>query len=85
LDVDAGLQIRLIDEYGQPVDRSVVHVEVFDPAGRRVRYYSGNADLVGGTARFSIPFALNDIPGQWRVKVRDVISGLEANREVRVP
>jgi hypothetical protein len=85
LDVDAGLAIRLADEHGQPVDRSVVHVEVFDPAGKRVRYYSGNADVVGGTARFSIPFALNDLPGRWRVKVRDVISGLEANREVRVP
>jgi hypothetical protein len=84
LEVDAGLQIRLTDEHGQAVDRSVVHVEVFDPAGRLVRYYSGNADVVGGTAKFSIPFALSDMPGQWRVKVRDVISGLEANQEVPV-
>ena len=83
LEVDAGLQIRLADEQGQPVDRSVVHVQVFDPAGKPVRYYSGNADVFAGTARYAIPFALNDAPGQWRVRVRDVVSGLAAEREVR--
>lgn len=85
LDVDAGLHIRLTDEHGQPVDRSVVHVDVYDPAGKRVAYYSGNADVVNGTAKFEIPFASNDMPGQWRVHVRDVISGLEANRNIRLP
>jgi hypothetical protein len=85
LEVDAGLRIRLSDEHGQPVDRSVVHVDVYDPAGKWIRYYSGNADVVDGKAEFSIPFALNDMPGQWRLKVRDVISGLEATREVPAP
>jgi len=84
LEVDAGLQIRLIDEHGKLVDRSVVHIEVFDPGGKLVRYYSRNADVVDGKATFSIPFALNDMPGAWHVHVRDVISGLDVTREVRV-
>jgi len=85
LELTSGLQIKLTDEHGQPVDRSVARVEVFDPSGKLVPYYSGNADVEGGTARFSIPFALNDVPGRWKIRARDVISGLVAENEVSVP
>jgi hypothetical protein len=33
-----------------------------------------------GRAAFRIPFALNDAPGAWRVRARDVISGLTAEQ-----
>ena len=82
LEISDALEIRLTDETGQPVDRSVVRCEVFDPAQRLVRFYSSNATVVDGRAKFLIPFALSDAPGRWRVRVRDVISGLKAERAV---
>ncbi len=82
LQLDAALSIRLADENGAPVDRSVVRVEVYDPAGRSVRYYGGNVTVVDGQARWEIPWALNDARGRWRVRARDVVSGLEAERVV---
>jgi hypothetical protein len=83
LEMDAALNLRLSDADGKPVDRSVVHVEVFDPEGRLVREYSGNADMVDGAGRFEIPFALSDVRGPWRIRARDVISGLTAERTMR--
>ncbi len=80
LDLDADLSLWLTDQNGQPVDRSVVRVEVFDPAGRLVRHYSHNVTIHKGRASFRIPWALNDAPGTWRVRARDVISGLTQER-----
>jgi hypothetical protein len=82
LELTPALDLRLTDERGAPVDRSVVRVEVFDPAGNLVRHYTGNRTLRDGTARFEIPFALNDASGNWRVRARDVISGLTAEQTV---
>lgn len=82
LELDAGLRLRLTEEGGSPVDLSVVRCEVFDPAGRLVRHYTGNVTIETGAGRFAIPWALNENPRGWRVRARDVLSGLVA--EVRL-
>ena len=78
LAIDNQLHVTLRDENGAPVDLSVVRVEVFDPAGRSVRYYSANLTVRDGQGSFQIPFAISDTKGAWRVHARDVISGLTA-------
>jgi len=83
LSLDKQLRISLVDERGGPVDRSVVRLQVFDPAGKLVRYYSSNLTVIDGWAEFAIPFALNDSKGNWKVQARDVISGLTAEQIVR--
>ncbi|HSB13256.1 MAG TPA: beta-galactosidase [Bryobacteraceae bacterium] len=80
LDMDANLNLRLLDAAGAPVDRSVVHVEVFNPEDRLVREYCMNVDIVNGAGRIEIPFAMSDARGAWRIRVRDAISGLGAER-----
>ena len=72
------LKLRLTDVTGAPVDLSVVQVNVFDPSGRMVRYYSGNVTVREGAAAYQIPWAWNDQRGAWRVRARDVISGHSA-------
>jgi len=78
LAIDKELHVTLQDEGGAPVDLSVVRVEVFDPAGQLVRYYSSNLTVREGQGQFQIPFAISDAKGAWRVHARDVISGLTA-------
>jgi hypothetical protein len=80
LEMDEKLSLRLMDSSGRPVDRSVVHLEVFNPEGRLVREYSANVDIVNGMGRAEIPFAVSDARGGWQVRARDVISGLSAIR-----
>lgn len=78
ISIDRNLNIRLLEEGGAPVDLSVVRVEVSDPTGRPVRHYSSNVTLRDGRATLQIPFAINDAKGAWRVRARDVVSGLTA-------
>ena len=83
LAISPALEVRLEDEAGKPVDRSVVRLEVFDPAGRQAAHYSGNVTVENGRAAFAVPFAMNDARGAWRVRARDVVSGLTAERVVK--
>lgn len=48
-----------------------VHVEVSNPRGKTIGYYSKSLPLARGEARFSIRTALNDVPGTWTVRVRE--------------
>jgi hypothetical protein len=80
LELTPALEVGLTDEGGAPVDRSVVHLEVRDPAGKLVRHYSGNVTIENGRAKFAIPFALSDARGTWKVTAKDVVSGLTAER-----
>ncbi len=83
LEMDGALRLRLTDEKGKGVDRSVVRVQVFDGQGREARHYSRNVWVEGGEGRVEIPFALSD-RGEWTIKARDVVSGLTAERRYRV-
>ncbi|MBM3475662.1 MAG: hypothetical protein FJX75_20550 [Armatimonadetes bacterium] len=54
----------------------VVHLSVFPPGSdRQHRQYSRNIDCPQGRGGASIPFALNDPPGEWTLRLRDVASG----------
>jgi hypothetical protein len=82
LEITPDLNLRLTDENGAAVDRSVVHVEVLDPSGRLVRHYGSNYTIRDGNAQIEVPFATNDQSGSWRLRARDVISGLTAERVI---
>ena len=53
----------------------VLHVDVVNPEGKTVAYYSGNVLAPGGTASKLLPLAMNDRPGNWTVRVKDILTG----------
>jgi len=57
--------------------RSVVRVDVFDPEGDYRLYYSDNCEVINGSGTHSFINALNDLPGQWKIKLTEVISGVK--------
>lgn len=83
LELDESLYVKLTDEKGAGVDRSVVRVEVKDAQGRPARHYATNVWVENGLGRVEIPFAWSD-KGVWRIEARDVVSGLTAARGHRV-
>ena len=50
---------------------STVHIEVRNPAGKVLDYYGANLAVLNGVAEFSVPLALNDQAGAWRVTARE--------------
>jgi hypothetical protein len=53
----------------------VVRVDVVNPAGERVLYYSENVFAQEGHAAKILPLAYNDPAGTWTVRIHDLLSG----------
>jgi hypothetical protein len=53
----------------------VLHVDVVNPAGQAVSYYSGNLFAPEGRAGKVLPIAVNDPAGRWEVRVKDIMTG----------
>lgn len=53
----------------------VFHVDVVDPSGKTVDYYSGNVLASHGRTSKIVPFAYNDAQGKWTVRAKDLLSG----------
>ncbi|MEN6545050.1 MAG: beta-galactosidase [Armatimonadia bacterium] len=68
---------------GKPGDH-VFHVELISPQGQAVWQYRTNHLAPAGTLNVRLPLALNEARGQWTVKVRDVLTGVEGEGKVRV-
>ncbi len=56
---------------------SVATIEVFDPKGDKVNYYSKNCEIINGSGRYSFCTAMNDLTGTWKVRITEVISNLQ--------
>ena len=63
----------------------VFRVNAFGPDGEKRHYYARTLYPTTPRAEVLIPLALNDPPGAWRVQVRNVDTGLQAEATVEVP
>ena len=64
--------------------RAVIRVNVIGPDGEDRHYYARTLCPEGLEASCSIPFALNDTPGDWKIVARDVLTGTRASKTVRL-
>jgi hypothetical protein len=67
-----------------PLARQVFHVEVADPSGKVVDYYSKNLLAASNTAQFTLPLAVNDVPGAWQIRVKDIATAQSATATLEV-
>lgn len=67
-----------------PAARHVLHVDVVNPSGKVVGYYSGNLLAPGGRTSKLVPLALSDPAGRWQVHVRDLLTGQSRISSVEV-
>ncbi len=65
-------------------DTSVFHVDVRDPQGNKVLYYSGNLISKQGGGVKAIPLASNDVTGKWTITIQDILSGKTVTRNLDV-
>lgn len=62
----------------------VFHIDVLNPAGELVPYYSGNVLARAGSTEKVLPLAKNEPTGTWTVQVRDLLSGQEKSARFEV-
>lgn len=58
----------------------IVRLEISNPQGEEVEPYCKNLLLTNGKLKGRIPLALNDPQGKWKIKVKDVLTGISKNR-----
>jgi len=67
-----------------PAAAHVFHLDVIDPSGKIVDYYSGNLIAAQGHAAMRLPIAFNDSTGQWKIRVKDLLSGQTRTAAVEI-
>jgi hypothetical protein len=85
--VERGSVVRIsisIQADGEVGDH-VLHVQVIDPNGKQRSEHRRNVTAVGGRIILSLPVALNDSRGSWRVMAKDVASGMVGEADFVVP
>ena len=67
-----------------PAQIHVFHLDVIDPTGKTVDYYSGNLRASGHRAGKLIPVAHNDPAGTWTLRAKDILTGQSASAAFEV-
>ena len=65
-------------------DASLARYHVIGPNGTFLSMYSSNVLLQNGRGNFVLPFALNDEPGKYLIKVTDVVSGASMEKIIQL-
>ena len=69
---------------GMGQQRHVLHVELINPAGKVVDYYSQNLVTDRHKAVFTGRLALNEAPGPWTLRVKDAATGTVSSKPFAV-
>ena len=67
-----------------PAANHVLHIDVVNPSGKAVSYYSGNLLAPEGRAGKLIPIAANDPAGRWEIHVKDLLTGQSKTSSIEV-
>ena len=80
----ASIFVEVTDRSRAPMDAAIpLRVDVTDPEGQSSEV-SGWYSAKGGTLTVDLDVAPNDVPGQWRVSVRELASGKTAQQTFTV-
>ena len=76
--------VGLSFEGGSPLAEHVFHVDVVDPSGKVVDYYTKNLLAPSAASEFLLPLAANDVTGAWQLHVKDVATAQTTTSTVEV-
>ncbi|MDD2708228.1 MAG: beta-galactosidase trimerization domain-containing protein [Verrucomicrobiae bacterium] len=62
----------------------VFHVEFISPKRETVPYYAGNLVAENGKCKGRAELALNEMTGGWKIKIKDVATGMTAEQDVSI-
>ncbi|MFH0965743.1 MAG: MG2 domain-containing protein, partial [Planctomycetota bacterium] len=71
-------------ESGRATAKHVYRVEFEDPAMKAADRYTFHVAAEGGAAQCEVPLAFNDRTGKWKIKVRDLATGVKGDAAFEV-
>ena len=76
-----GVEIKVEDG---AIGRHVVRRELIAPDGKEAPWYSENMAVENGALTGRLTLALNEQPGKWKIRFKDIASGIETERTFTV-
>jgi|GEM_PF-3265522 len=76
--------VSVMCDAGHVTGTHVLHMTVRGPDGGERKWYAQNVLAPKGIANLNIPFAINDARGRYTIRVRDCMSGITGQVNVRV-
>jgi hypothetical protein len=73
-----------LDAGGEAIGDHVLHVDLIDPSGETTWHYARNELAPSGKSSFALPLAINESPGTWTVRIRDVLTGVTGEAKVSI-
>jgi len=75
--------VNLETEQGVP-EMHVFRVSLISPQGKEVSYYSKNFKAGEGKLAGKIQLSLNEYPGIWKIRIKDIASGATSQKDFTV-
>ena len=63
---------------------ALIRVQTLGPDGAGLRPYSANVMLHNRSGTFTLPLALNDVPGKYTIKATDVVTGASFQKTIEL-
>ena len=77
-DRKATVQVSIVDAAGKALPAMIpLRVDIVDPQGNLAEF-SGHYGVANGALSVRLDLAINDAPGMWKVRVRELASGKTA-------
>jgi len=82
--VQPGEEVSFSASIDSPGAHTVLRLALLDPDGNPVPHYAANIAAPNGKADASFSLALSDTPGEWTLRLRDCLTGAQAQRPLTV-
>ncbi|GAG48742.1 unnamed protein product, partial [marine sediment metagenome] len=76
------VRFRISINASETPDDHVVRMEVSGPDDKDRWYLAENVLVPAAGVQLALPFAFNDPPGKWTVRLRDITSGKRLERAI---
>ncbi len=78
------LNYKVVLKTSKKPERHVFRVSMISPENKEIRHYSGNVNCLQGKYSGKINLALNDSPGQYTLRIKDIATGMTAKKKFLV-
>jgi len=73
-----------LDAAAEAIGDHVFHLDFIGPGGESTWHYARNELTSSGEFSYAVPLAVNEKPGTWTVRVRDVLTGVAGEAKVSI-
>jgi len=69
---------------GEKPEQHIYHLSIISPEGKEIKHYTDNLKAEKGNVSGKIQLALNEVVGEYKIRVKDIATGKEIEKPFRI-